>query len=192
MKPAYIDELAANEWRGGAWWQREAALAWKRRDAWIIPGRNDDDVYLVRFWLSQPVRRERSDGACEVIESGDSLLLHFFARGDDDQSLHDHPWDFRTTILNGGYWEHLPPLNWQKTTIDDGFGPDWNMRRERRNAGDTVGHLATDLHCVGEVDVNTWTLVRTGPRVREWGFHPEGRRWVDYKTFLKAKKEAAA
>lgn len=190
MIPSDIDSLAVG-WRSGTWWEREAARAWLNRDAWVIPVRNGTDVYFVRFWLSPAIRRQGSAGG-EVIESGDSLLLHYFARGDDDAALHDHPWDFRTTILAGWYEEHLPPTEWQRGTIDDGPGPAWDKRRERRCAGDIVGHLSTDLHCVGDVSFGTWTLVRTGPRVRDWGFHPPGKPWIGYKAFLDERKAGAA
>ncbi len=170
-------------WRVGTWWEREAAIAWRNGNALVIPGRNDADVYLVRFWLSAAVRRPASQGG-EAIESGESLVLHYFARGDDDQALHDHPWDFRTTILVGGYRECLPPIDWMPTTVDGAVGPAWRQRTEYRRAGETLGHLATDLHCVQDVEPDTWTLVRTGRRVREWGFHPPGQAWVGYRDFL--------
>ncbi len=189
MNPADVERFVAS-WRCGTWWEREAALAWRRGDFLIIPGRNDSDVYLVRFWLSAAIRRSASDGG-EAIESGESLLLHYFARGDDDQALHDHPWDFRTTILIGGYREHLPPLDWMPTTVDGALGPQWDLRHEYRRAGETLGHLSTDLHCVTAVTPNTWTLVRTGPRVRPWGFHPPGLPWVGYRAFLDAAKATA-
>ena len=192
MNAADIEQLAASAsaWRSGHWWEREAARAFANGDFLIIPGRSDADIYLVRFWLSVALRRDRSDGG-EAIESGDSLMLHYFARGDDDQSLHDHPWDFRTTILVGGYIEHLPPEDWQSTNVDAGPGPAWNENRVPRRAGDTLGHKATDLHCVGFVDHGTWTLVRTGPRVRDWGFHPPAERWQQYRAYLDARKAMA-
>jgi hypothetical protein len=176
-------EVMVRGWRTGAWWEREAALAWRNGNALIIPGRKDTDVYLARFWLSAAVRRSASQGG-EAIESGESLVLHYFARGDDDEALHDHPWDFRTTILIGGYRECLPPVEWMPTTVDGAVGPAWRERTEWRRAGETLGHLATDLHCVQDVEHGTWTLVRTGPRVRPWGFHPPGQSWLGYRDFL--------
>ncbi len=181
MQPTEVPTLLAS-WRDGPWYQREALLAWRRGDFLVIPGRNDADVYLLRFWLSAAVRRPASDGG-EAIESGDSLMLHYFARGDDDQALHDHPWDFRTTILSGGYHECLPPITWHRGTIDNGPGPAWCERQEWRSVGDTIGHLSTDLHCVSG-GACTFTLVRTGPRVRSWGFHPPGQPWIGYREFL--------
>jgi len=181
MIPALM-HLYANSQK---WWKRAAAAAYRAGHSRVILGRNDGNAYLLRFWLTPP-----QAGNDQGFESGESVLLHFFARGDDDQSLHDHPWDFQTTILSGGYWEHLPPSNYMGFTgvfSDDHNmpGPEWNVRREFRAAGQTVKRDATQLHCVGEVLPGTVTLVRTGPRWREWGFHPPGQPWVPYKQFLK-------
>lgn len=189
MKASEV-ELKIPQWRSGTWWEREAALAFRRGDYLVIPGRGDSDVYMARFWLSAAIRRPASQGG-EAIESGESLLLHYFARGDDDQALHDHPWDFRTTILVGGYQECMPPTEWMPTTVDIALGPPWDKRREWRRAGETLGHLSTDLHCVQSVSPDTWTLVRTGPRIRPWGFHPPDQPWVDYRAFLDSAKATA-
>ena len=34
------------------------------------------------------------------------VYLHRFYTGDNVRDLHDHPWNFRSIILWGGYWEH--------------------------------------------------------------------------------------
>lgn len=181
---AKVPDLMVEYATADDWWKRAAAAAYAAGHSRIITGRNDGDAYLLRFWLTPP---EKGDD--QGFESGNSVLLHVFARGDDDAALHDHPWDFQTTILSGGYWEHLPSAFWERylaaCTDVQLRGPQWNARREFRDTGATVRHQATDLHCVGEVLPNTVTLVRTGPRIRSWGFHPEGEPWVPYKQFLK-------
>lgn len=180
---AKVPDLMVEYANASEWWKRAAAASYAAGHSRIIPGRNDGDAYLLRFWLTPP-----EVGNDQGFESGNSVLLHVFARGDDDAALHDHPWDFRTTILSGGYWEHLPPEDWlDEDPLDDGSrgGPEWNVRREFRAAGQTVARQSQQLHCVGEVLPGTVTLVRTGPRWREWGFHPPGQLWVPYKQFLK-------
>jgi hypothetical protein len=184
MIPALMHMYAG----GQEWWKRAAAAAYRAGHSRVIPGRNDGYAYLLRFWLTPP-----EPGSDQGFESGNSVLLHMFARGDDDQALHDHPWDFQTTILSGGYWEHLPSAEWLDVNRaaavfmqnDLAPGPAWNERREFRAAGQAVKRDAMQLHCVGEVMPGTVTLVRTGPRWREWGFHPPGQAWVPYKQFLK-------
>lgn len=185
MDKRLFDRQVADVWPGtSSWWVQEAVRAYRAGRFRLILGRGDKDVYLARFWLVKPPAGEE-DGAPE---SANSVMIHFFPRGDDDPSLHDHPWAFWTTILSGGYEEHLPPEDW---TGADGLGPDWQARKVVRLAGDTIGHRATDLHCVGRVFPNTWSLVRTGPRVRTWGFHPPGEPWVGYAEYLTARRAAA-
>lgn len=182
------------------WWVCAALEKLRCGHYFAITGRNDYDLYLMRLWLSAPQVLASDDGG-ERFDSGDSILLHWFARGDDDEALHDHPWDFSTEILAGGYTEHLPTGGWlanawlgkRLIAIDPHTlpGPDWQARTVRRNAGERVVKQATDLHCVGAVDPGTWTLVRTGPRVRDWGFHPPGRPWVPWRQYLDEAKSVA-
>ncbi len=179
MNDADIHALAENSWKNGTWYEQDAWMAIHLGHFLIIHGRNDSDVYLVRCWLTTPRRDERGEW-----DSGNSLLLHFFARGDDDQSLHDHPWHFSTRILVGGYREHLPPAGWVRNSV----GPAWNENTVMRRAGERIHHAANDLHCVGEVLPGTWTMVKTSPRDRAWGFHPPGQPWQPYADFLNARK----
>jgi hypothetical protein len=176
--PHFISRLRG----GGNWWERAAAQAHDKGHFRVISGRESTVIYLLRFWLTPPVA-----GPDQGFESGNSVLLHYFAQGDDDPALHDHPWDFTTTIQAGGYWEHLPPHDWQGTA-----GPAWDKRIECRSAGMTVHRVAEQLHLVGEVLPGTVTLVRTGERRREWGFHAPGQMWCDWRTYLSNKKIAAA
>ena len=170
-----IARMAELQWPFGRWWERDAFLAYRRGHFLIIRGRKDTNVYLVRFWLTEPKRREGGE-----LDSSDSVLLHFFARGDDDESLHDHPWSFSTRILCGSYVENLPPNDW---AMDLG-GPAWDQLTCRRATGYRGHHQATDLHCVSWVEPGTWTLVTTGPFQRKWGFHPPGKPWVYYRDYL--------
>lgn len=180
MKPTTYADIPAllARWAGrdAKWYERAAVEAHARGHSRFISARNLDELYMLRFWLTPPVKSDD-----EGLESGGSVLLHHFIRADDDASLHDHPWDFDTTILVGGYREHLPPLDWDAHYI---AGPRWDERIVPHVAGATVRHQAAELHCVGAVDPGTWTLVRTGPRSRGWGFHPPGLPWTPAKVFL--------
>jgi hypothetical protein len=171
-----IRQLAHGRWSRGTWWERDAADAIAMGNVDFIKDRARRGIYLVRCWLTQPKRDENNDP-----ESAESALLHYFVQPDDDEALHDHPWDFRTTILAGGYWEHLPPVDWKPGSE---LGPEWKARRIPHAAGETISHRAADLHCVGAVLGPTWTLVRTGRRVRDWGFHPPGERWQYWRAYL--------
>jgi hypothetical protein len=84
------------------------------------------------------------------------VRLHHIMRGDSDRHFHDHPFDFVSFILRGGYVEHTPERS------PRAFKP-----------GDVVVKKATDLHYLKLIDGPAWTLVFTSPYYREWGFKTE-------------------
>lgn len=156
-----------------------------------IPTRDGKDLYLLRCWITTP--RQSADYA-ERFESGESTLLHWFARGDDDAALHDHPWDFTTEIAAGHYVEHLPPPKWAIVRDEHNriLGPAWDAHTVNRVQGDRIHHHAHDLHCVGQTQLGTVTIVHTGTRQREWGFHPPGRAWIAYRDYFAERRPAGA
>ena len=162
------------------WWEQAAIEATIAGHSHHIIGRQDESLYLSRFWLTSPIIDDRGR-----LESGNSTLLHFFHRGDDDEALHDHPWDFNTTVLSGGYTEQLPPplvgmVYWKS-------GPELLSEYAlKRRVGDRVFKKAHDLHMAMNPLPDTWTLVTTGARSknRDWGFHPPGKKWVPWQEYL--------
>lgn len=143
---------------------RLALLAWVRQEMarrspdFIIGG--EADPYLKRWWA---IPRERTG----------NVYLHQFIRSDDDQALHDHPWDSVSIILDGWYIEHLPGA------LPELRGPGSIVRREAADAHrvELLRHEATG------VEEPVTTLFLTGPVVREWGFHCERRGWVHWRDF---------
>lgn len=91
--------------------------------------------------------------------SGDNQFLHHILAAD-EPIFHDHPWHFRSIILSGGYDE--------RTT------PDGNIRY---SVGDVIFHSASTCHYITRVLPDTWTMVFTGPKIRDWGFMVNGE-WV--------------
>jgi hypothetical protein len=87
-----------------------------------------------------------------------NLYLHEFVGSDDPRGLHDHPWMFATIILLGSYYEST------------------SAGQRRRRRGTVAVHCATHRHRVClPVDVRgreipCWTIVVTGPHLRQWGF----------------------
>lgn len=96
--------------------------------------------------------------------------VHNILRSDSDRHLHDHPFNYLTIILAGGYYEHL----------EDGsrtwYGP-----------GSIRWAKANTLHRLELPDgKDAWSLFFMGSRQRVWGFQtPTG--WVDFKTYLNDK-----
>jgi hypothetical protein len=104
-----------------------------------------------------------------------NFYLHKFVGSDAPSGLHDHPWPFATLILGGSYTEDTP-----------------TGRRSRRR-GTLAVHRATYRHRVClPVDtrgreIPCWTLVVTGPHLRQWGFWCPHRdradRFIPWQVF---------
>lgn len=105
------------------------------------------------------------------------LRLHHILRSDDDRALHDHPFDFTSLILRGSYVEHVP------ADLADPAGP---TVPRRYGPGSILRRRAQDPHRLELPWGPVWTVVRTGPKIREWGFHhPEGWvHWRDYERLM--------
>lgn len=167
------------------WFVREAreALAFGRFRAIVDP--TGEILYLVRFWPGHAELRRRSgDGS---FASDNCRMLHFFASADPGRELHDHPWDFGSLILAGGYVEERPlERSETKRPCEDGSfsGYDPTLRKTVvRRVGDQRYVAATQPHRVASVCFDTWTEVETGPLQRQWGFYPDGK-FVDYWKHL--------
>lgn len=105
------------------------------------------------------------------------VRVHHILRSDDARDFHDHPWDFASLLLTGGYMEVTP---------DWGWAPPHNHQTKRRWS--FVRHKAEDLHRL-VLDKPVWTLVFTGPKRKSWGFlTAEGM--VPWREYL-ARKEPA-
>jgi len=125
----------------------------------IILDRESNEPYLERFYL---FFKDRGDFPFNI-------FLHRFLKSDPDD-LHDHPWNYRTFILLGGYWEY---------TEDGKF---WRGAPTYRYAD------ATHFHRL-ELDKETdycWTLFIPGKKVREWGFKTENG-WIPHDKYIKNK-----
>lgn len=93
------------------------------------------------------------------------LRLHKIMRGDARDHFHDHPFDFVSLILKGGYVEHRPDTY-----------PRWCF------PGDIIRRRATDLHYLDLIDGPTWTFVIASPEYRRWGFRTENG-WIDNSEY---------
>lgn len=115
-----------------------------------------DDPYLKRWFL---VPR---NSVC-------NLYLHEILKDDDDRALHDHPWDFESIILQGSYLEH--------SAFSDG-----TPYHTVYTKGMVNRKTATQAHRIQVLRGPVLTLVVTGPRIREWGFHCLNgwRHWKDF------------
>lgn len=110
-----------------------------------------------------------------------SARVHHIASADDDRALHDHPWNFVSLVLSGGYTELRPDSiepHWCRMV-----GLDWEYASGfERRAGSIAFRRATDRHRVMEVQPGTYTLFIYGSTVQWWGFYTrEGKiHWADF------------
>jgi len=85
--------------------------------------------------------------------------------------MHDHPWDFWSFIINGGYDEDLGHIFMGNHDLV--FNHTWRKSRKRfsfHRMRNRQIHKITNLH-----KVPTTTLVFRGRIRKEWGFYtPEG------------------
>ena len=131
-----------------------------------------DRPYLVRWDI------KKSDGEC--------LYVHRFLCSDLSVP-HDHPWDFKSRILEGSYTHSRFIPNPTTGLLEE--------CRKLREEGDEDTILATDIHRIiidkvrsmDEIDEAPLTVCLMQKRKRVWGFiHPDssGHKWESYHSFL--------
>ena len=135
----------------------------------IIYDRSGTRPYMIRRCL---VFREKSDHLEKNVDIPFNIYLHKILLSD-EPILHDHPWNWATLIIRGGYYEHTSE------------GTFW------RGPGNFRTHKSTDSHWLELKDEKPcWTLFWHGERTRTWGFVTENG-WKDYRTFLMERSEHA-
>jgi len=138
---------------------REGRRRWSFNDRFVI-GRPGDPM-LERWRLAQT--------------PWFGIYVHFIYREDLDPVPHDHPWQFRSLIVRGGYNEELHRR--------PGSGECVVVARRRWSLHVFPLHWA---HRIVHVQPGTVTLVLVGRKVRTWGFY-DGPRWVDYRDALRLR-----
>jgi hypothetical protein len=100
-----------------------------------------------------------------------AFMMHWIYEADFDRDPHDHPWNFWSFVLRGGYIEHI------YDSPDALVRPQWWRRF-------SLHKMPVDkAHQIRSVVADTVTLVFTGRRQRVWGFWtPAG--FVVWKTYI--------
>ena len=94
-----------------------------------------------------------------------AFYLHRMDGPDSRETLHDHPWNFLSVVLRGGYIERVPPRAWEAL-----LRPAWLMP-ERRRVRFFNAKRAEGLHYIESLlRVPTWTFLFVGRRRRQWGY----------------------
>lgn len=97
-------------------------------------------------------------------------MIHYFPPNVTDRDPHDHPRDFVTLILKGGYFN----TEWEKTEQGNVHVP----TEEWLGRGAVRVRRAEHMHTTETLDAAAWTLVVMGPEKRAWGFLRNGRWWA--------------
>lgn len=96
-----------------------------------------------------------------------SIRLHHWLAQDDPRHRHDHPWNFITFVLKGGYTDLSP-------------NGDSHLR-----APAVQYRAAEHQHTVVPDEGGAWTVIITGPKIRRWGFWVNGKFKSNVKYFWK-------
>lgn len=129
----------------------------------LIAARDSNKPYLHRYYLLNTRWLGRWFPKLSY-----RLVLHKCVLSDAD-GLHDHPWSWKSKILEGGYWEHLP----------DG-------KKEWRGPGGWRSCNATDYHRLSlpHEGAVSWSLFLMGPKVKDWGFQDRDGNWVQWQEYI--------
>lgn len=131
----------------------------------VIMDRVDNEPYLERYYI---FLKDRTRFPFNV-------FLHKFLKSDPDD-VHDHPWNYATLILKGGYYEWIPQFNSQGQK--SGEIAVW------RGAGHFRVCKANSYHRIEvDPDTETWTLFMPMRKQREWGFLTR-RGWIQHEQYL--------
>lgn len=140
----------------------------------------DGTVYMERYWLLNPYDPNTSGGEKRGWRALlPSVRLHRIMREDQDRHMHDHPWNARTFILRGWYWEVRPH------GIEHALHP-WGSDgvHIKRSAGDTARLNFGEYHRITSVPAGgVWTLFITGKKRGTWGFLVDGVK-VQWRAYL--------
>jgi hypothetical protein len=163
MKVPFLDEMDAFDWKA----HRFLARFFKYRDI-VKKEDGKETLYLRRFYL--------------IRKGPFKLFLHNIRRSDSDRDQHDHPWDFSTICLRGGYIEYITKDPGSVTPKKDVryFGPRDVLKNKAEHT-----HRVELLHDAFKhiPYQSTWTLVHTKKARRVWGFWVNGYH-RDWRTYL--------
>lgn len=117
-----------------------------------------------------------------------SIYIHGIYKADEDEHLHDHPWNYSSLVLKGFFSEKSMSYD----TIEDARGKKWrNKNVEEVVVGPwkLIKRKAETFHKIVALHSDAvYTLFCIGKRRREWGYDVNGQ-WIDHATYRKLKNE---
>lgn len=134
----------------------------------IITARNGTEPYLVRYILFK--------------SPNFSVYFHRFMQSDDGVP-HDHPWNFYSLVLSGGYVEYL----YESGTLNEyvELRPPGSLAYR---PAETVHRIEIErIYSLNEIEQAPLTCVILLKRRRVWGFLTKtetGHVWTDWRKYL--------
>jgi hypothetical protein len=177
---------------------RPAVASWliersKRTPYSPISSRDGTEVYMDRWWLFNAYSKDAEGNAGPArFDWLPSIRVHHIMWPDDDEHLHDHPWDARTVVLREWYREErrcaeVPvgvsyfPVVTDEGKVRAGF---------ERSAGYTGRVLFNSYHRISEVAPGgVYTLWFTWRYQGTWGFLVDGKK-VPWREYLAQRPRA--
>ncbi len=90
-----------------------------------------------------------------------AFYVHWIYLPDSDRDMHDHPWNFWSFVVRGGYTEVVRNHWWSPEEIKTHGA--WSLHKMSKHSA----------HKISLLQRNTITAIFTGRRTREWGFWTE-------------------
>lgn len=190
-----LHEVIIQRWRIVAWIVSRPRIAtWvieraKRTPYYPITRTgNIVEVYMDRWWVFNPYGKP--GGVAGKTEAPrwpwlPSIRVHHIHRADDDDHMHDHPWDARTIVLRGWYHEERPIPRKGDSLSQIWDFPEVVDARETfaRERGYTGPVKFNQFHRISQVSPGgVYTLWFTWRYQGTWGFLVDGKKvpWREY------------
>lgn len=107
-----------------------------------------------------------------------NIYIHQILKSDEEAHFHDHPWNFFSFILSGGYKERSSYSvdRWKQVHTN------YFMKHS------LVHHKRSDTHKLTLMTPCVWTLVLTYGKHQTWGYQTEAG-WIDFQSYRALKNE---
>jgi hypothetical protein len=148
----------------------------KKQPYWHLDG------YMERYWVLRGY--DERPGAKPPVLPNLSARIHVILRSDDDRHFHDHPWNYTTVILRGGYYEVTPRYENGEIVGEKSkwYGPGSVLRR-------TAGHWHRLVVPYGKTAT---TLFIMGRKRNSWGFLTTPKFKTYYRNYGRTAEVARA
>lgn len=153
---------------------KKAIIAYAQKRPYSHIKNEDGTPYMDRWWLMPKFLLTKDENGYLHPRSWCPFLirLHHIRSSDYDRELHDHPADYRTILLDGGYVEMDV---FKKTRI--------------LLMGETIKARAQTFHRITTItNGGVWTIFIMRKKCNEWGFLVEGGYKVGHRSYSKNKK----